>query len=105
MTKSHFRKVEELDPEAQQLVQQVSERLRSSLAKTRQRYRNDGTDFSLLGSPAAKRAATASLETLQQMMACISLDERCDLSWMQVMFEEELQNFRIYARRDLGIDA
>jgi hypothetical protein len=42
---------------------------------------------------------------MQQMLACIAADEPCDLTVMQVILDEELQNFRFYIRRDLGTDA
>ena len=99
----YFRRAEELDPEAQQLVQHVFEGLQNSLAKIHHRFFDYGVDLSLLGSRAAALAASALLETLEKMLDCIAADERCDLSWMQVIFEEELQNFRHFARQDLGI--
>jgi len=99
----YFRRTEELDPEAQQLVQQAFEGLQNSLAKINQRFIDYGVDLSLLGSRAAALAASALLETLDKMLDCIAADERRDLSWMQVIFEGELQNFRHFARQDLGI--
>jgi gas vesicle protein len=99
-----FRKAEELDPEAQELLQQASENLHRMFTETRRRYRDDGTDFSLLASAAAKRSLSGALGTMQQMLICIGADEPCDVSIMQVILEEELQIFRYYARQDLGID-
>lgn len=101
----YFRRVEELDPEAQEMVERAYGLLKNVLAKTKERYWDEGTDFSLLASSSVKRAATAALETMKQMMACIEADEPCDLTVMQVILEEELQNFRFYIRRDLGTDA
>jgi HK97 family phage major capsid protein len=100
----YFRKVEELNPEARETAQQAYEVLKDSLAEVQARYW-DGVDFSLLASGAAKRAATSVLETMRQMLACLAADEPCDLTVMKVILDEELQQFRYYARQDLGIDA
>jgi hypothetical protein len=102
---SHFMRAEELDPEGLKLLLEAGETAKKTLAETRRRYWDNGTDFSMLASREAKRAATAALETLQQMLACIAADEPCDWTWMQVIFEEQLNHFRHFARRDLGIDA
>jgi hypothetical protein len=101
----YFRRAEELDPEAQELAERAYQLLNKSLAENRRRYWDHGTDFSLLASKAPKRAATAALETMQQMLACIAADEPCDLTVMQVVLEDELHNFRYFVRQDLGIDA
>jgi hypothetical protein len=101
----YFRRAEELDPEAQELVERAYQLLNKSLAENRRRYWDDRTDFSLLASREAKQAATAALGTLQQMLACIAADEPCDWTFMQVILEEQLHNFRYFARQDLGMDA
>lgn len=101
----YFRRAEELDPEAQELVERAYQLLNKSLAENRRRYWDDRTDFSLLASREAKQAATAALGTLQQMLVCIAADEPCDWTFMQVILEEQLHNFRYFAREDLGIDA
>jgi len=101
----YFRRVEELDPEGQEIVERAYGLLKDILAKTKERYWDDQTDFALLASREAKQAATAALETMQQMLACIASDEPCDWTFMQVLLEEQLHNFRYFAREDLGIDA
>jgi hypothetical protein len=100
-----FERADELDPEGLKLLEEMGLLLKKTFAETRRRYWDDGTDFSMLASTAAKRAATAALETMQQMLACMAADEPCDWTFMQVMLEGELQNFRYFAREDLGIDA
>jgi hypothetical protein len=75
------------------------------LAETRSRYGDHLVDFSLLSSRKAANAAESALKTLWQIVACIDMDEPCEWSFMQVIFEAELQNLRYYARRDLGMDA
>jgi hypothetical protein len=102
---SWFKRAEELDVEALKLLEETGQASMKHVAEIRQQYANDGTDFSLLASRAAKRAATAALETIQQMLVCIAAEEPCDTSVMEVILKEELQNFRYYARQDLGIDA
>jgi hypothetical protein len=83
----------------------MGQALKSSIAEARQEYWNDATDFSLLASEATKRVISGALETMQQMLICIAAEEPCDWTWMQVILEHELQNFRYFARQDLGIDA
>ena len=95
----------ELDEEESQFLLETGERAFATLAETQRRWNRDGTDFSILASSSVKRAATAALETIQQMLACIAADEPCDLTVMQVILEEELQNFRYYIRQDLGTNA
>jgi hypothetical protein len=101
----YFKKIEELDSEDQQLVQEAREDLHKTLAEARSRYGDHLVDFSLLSSRQAAHTAKGALETLRQIMICIDMDEPCEWSFMQVIFEAELQNLRYYARRDLGTDA
>jgi hypothetical protein len=100
----HVERADEFDSEGLKLLEEMGETLKKTFAETRRRYWNDGADFSLLASGAAKRAASAVMGTLQQMLACMGADEPCNWTWMQVILEEQLHNFHYFARRDLGID-
>jgi len=100
-----YEKAEELDPEGLELLEGMGLALKKSLAETRRRSYEHGADFSLLASRAAKEAATAALETIQQMLTCMGAEEPCNWTFMQVILEEQLHNFRYFARQDLGIDA
>jgi hypothetical protein len=101
----YFNRVEELDPEAQQIVREAYEGLQGTLAQSRRRFDSHSIDISLLGSRRVLSAAKSAMGTLRQMMLCIEEDERCDLTIMQVMFEEQLHRLSYYARHDLGMDA
>jgi hypothetical protein len=101
----YFKEVEEFDEEGQQLVQEVRKGFRKTLAEARSRYDDHLVDFSLLSSRQAAHTAKSAAETLRQILACIEMDEPCNWSFMQVIFEAELQNLRFYVRQDLGTDA
>ena len=101
----YLERIEDLNPEDQKLVQEAHERLRKTLSEARSRYDDHLVDFSLLSSRQAANTAKGAAGTLQQIIACIEMDEPCNWSFMQVIFEAQLQNLRYDARRDLGLDA
>jgi hypothetical protein len=105
MWNEHFKRTEEIDTEGLKLLLETGERAEKTLAETRRRYQEYGTDFSLLASQSAARAVFEVMETMQQMLTCMGAEEPCDWTSMEAVLKKQIRNFRYSAREDLGIDA
>jgi hypothetical protein len=64
----YFKKIEELEPEVQEIAQEAHEKLQKALAETRSRYGDHIVDFSLLSSREAALATESALETLNRIL-------------------------------------
>lgn len=100
-----FARLDELEPEALELLEQASIHYSRILAKTQEQYMDTRGDFALLGSRASGVAAMKVVDVIKRMLACIDAGEPEKVAKLHEEYRAASRHFHWIIRKDLGIDA
>jgi hypothetical protein len=99
-----FARLEELEPEAHELLKQAAIQFSRRVAKTQEQYRDHRDDFAVLGSRASGVAAIKVSEVIQRMLNCIISGEPEKVAELREEYDLASRDFLLIVRQDLEID-